>query len=99
MLGLIPAFPSPAPGTEGNLGRNTFIGPGLSNINTELAKGFKIPWFTREGATLEIRADFFNLFNRVNLTQPVSDLSSSLFAHSTSQNLPRATQVGVHINF
>lgn len=93
------AFPSPTPGTEGNLGRNTFIGPGLANINTELAKGFKIPWFTREGATLEMRADFFNLFNRVNLTQPVSDLSSSLFGRSTNQNLPRATQVGVHINF
>ncbi|MGH9377390.1 MAG: TonB-dependent receptor domain-containing protein [Terriglobia bacterium] len=93
------AFTSPAPGTEGNLGRNTFIGPGLANVNTELAKGFKIPWFTREGATFEIRADFFNLFNRVNLTQPVSDLSSSLFGQSTSQNLPRATQVGIHIDF
>lgn len=93
------SFPLPTPGTPGNLGRNTFIGPGLANVNTELAKGFTIPWFTREGATFEIRADFFNLFNRVNLTQPVSDLSSSLFGRSTSQSLPRATQLGLHINF
>lgn len=93
------AFPAPPPGTEGNLGRNTFIGPGLANINTELAKDFRIPWFTREGATLEFRADIFNLFNRVNLTQPVSDRSSSLFGHSTSQELPRATQFGIHIDF
>lgn len=99
--GLFPAsaFPAPAPGTEGDLGRNTFTGPGLANVNTELAKDVKIPWFTHEGATLELRADFFNLFNRVNLTQPVGDLSSSLFGRSTNQNLPRATQLGVHIDF
>ncbi|MGO9270556.1 MAG: carboxypeptidase regulatory-like domain-containing protein [Terriglobia bacterium] len=93
------AFPVPALGQAGNLGRNTFSGPGMANINSEFTKAFKIPWFTAEGASFEIRADIFNLFNRVNLTPPTSDLSSSLFGLSTGQNLPRSAQLGVHIAF
>jgi hypothetical protein len=52
-----------------------------------------------ERFSVEFRADVFNLFNRVNLTQPVSDLSNSLFGQSTSQNLPRSWQFGVHLDF
>lgn len=61
-------------GQQGNVGRNTYSGPGLANINTEFAKVMN--W---ERFSLEFRADVFNLFNRVNLTQPDGDLSSSLF--------------------
>jgi hypothetical protein len=94
------AFPLPALGaTGGNLGRNTFSGPGMANINSEFTKAFKIPWFTTEGASFEFRADVFNLFNRVNLTPPTTDLSSSLFGMSTGQNLPRSAQFGIHISF
>jgi hypothetical protein len=88
------AFPIPALGSEGNLGRNTYFGPGMANINVQFAKVF-----TWERYSLEFRADIFNLFNRVNLTNPISDLSSSQFGMSTSQNLPRATQFGLHLNF
>jgi hypothetical protein len=89
------AFPVPALGMEGDLGRNSLIGPGLANVSTEFAKVFKI----KERFSLEIRADVFNLFNRVNLTQPVSDVSSSQFGMSTSQTLPRSEQFGVHLDF
>jgi hypothetical protein len=88
------AFPTPALGQQGNVGRNTFTGPGLANVNTEFAKAVK--W---ERFSLEFRADVFNLFNRVNLTQPDSDLSSSLFGQSTSQNLPRSVQFGLRLDF
>jgi len=93
------AFPVPAVGQEGDLGRNTFAGPGLANINSEFAKTIPIPWFTKEGAKLDIRADIFNLFNRVNLVNPTSDLSSSLFGTSQAQNPPRSAQFGIHIDF
>jgi hypothetical protein len=93
------AFPAPPFGQAGNLGRNTFIGPGLANVNSQFAKAFKVRWFTSEGASVEIRADVFNLFNRVNLIQPDSDLSSGLFGKSLGQNLPRTVQFGVHIEF
>ncbi len=88
------AFPTPALGNQGNGGRNTYIGPGLANVNTQFAKEFHIERFG-----VEFRADVFNIFNRVNLTQPDSDLSSGTFGLSTSQNLPRSAQFGLHVSF
>ena len=87
-------FPAPALGNEGNGGRNTYTGPGLANVNAQFAKAFG--W---DRYNLEFRADIFNLFNRVNLTQPTSDLSSGQFGISTSQNLPRSEQFGLHFSF
>ncbi len=40
-----------------------------------------------EGATFQLRDEMFNLLNRGNLTNPVSDTSNSLFGKSTGQNL------------
>ena len=90
----VSAFPIPALGSQGNGGRNTYIGPGLANVNSQFAKEFR-----RERYAVEVRADFFDIFNRVNLTNPVSDLSSGQFGQSTSQNLPRSEQLGVHFSF
>ena len=93
-------FPKPAVALEGNLGRNTFDGPGLANVNTNAIKTFRIPWFLgKEGATLEFRSEIFNVFNRVNLNQPTGDLSSGLFGKSTSQKQPRQAQFGLRIAF
>jgi hypothetical protein len=92
-------FPLPAPGHEGSLGRNTFDGPGLANVNLNIQKAFRIPWFVSEGASIELRGEVFNLFNRVNLVQPISDLSNPLFGRSTNQNLPRQVNFGVRIQF
>jgi hypothetical protein len=91
------AFPAPPLGSEGDLGRNTLRGPGFANINTEFAKEFQIG----ERFKLEFRTDISNLFNRVNLTQPISDLSgnSGPFGLSTSQTLPRAFQFGLRLAF
>ena len=87
-------FPMPTLGHQGDGGRNTYIGPGFANVNTQFAKGFE---FDRFG--LEFRADVFNIFNRVNLTQPDSDMSSGTFGFSTGQNLPRSEQFGLHLSF
>jgi hypothetical protein len=93
-------FALPMKGQEGNLGRNTFDGPGLANVNLNAIKTIRIPWFIgQEGATLELRGETFNLFNRVNLSQPTTDLTSGLFGRSTGQRQPRAVQVGLRIAF
>lgn len=52
---------------EGNSGRNTFRGPGYANVDFSAGKYFNVPWFTHEGAKLQIRGDFFNFLNRTNL--------------------------------
>jgi hypothetical protein len=89
------AFPTPSLGQEGNLGRDTFIGPGFANVNTEFAKVVQF----KERYAFTISADIFNLFNRVNLTQPVSDTSSSQFGVSTGQTLPRSERFGLRLSF
>jgi hypothetical protein len=91
-------FPLPALGTEGNLGRNTYNGPGLANTNLSVERLFKLP-FLGEGGGFQVRGEFMNLFNRVNLVTPVSDLSNGEFGFSTDQNLPRTIQVLGRIEF
>ncbi|HEX4308928.1 MAG TPA: carboxypeptidase-like regulatory domain-containing protein [Acidobacteriaceae bacterium] len=100
LKGLFPAsaFPAPAAGTEGNLGRNTYDGPGFANVNLSAERSFNLPVLGDRGK-LELRGEFFNLFNRVNLTKPVSDLSNTLFGYSTSQDSPRFIQLTGHIRF
>jgi len=93
-------FPAPPLGKEGNLGRDTFRGPGFANTDMSLVKTARIPWFIgTEGAKFQFRADFFNLFNRVNLTQVNGDLSSPVFGRSTSASSGRDVQFGVRLAF
>jgi hypothetical protein len=98
--GIFPAsdFPVPALGTEGNLGRNTYNGPGLANTNLAVERLFKLPFFG-DKSSFELRGEILNLFNRVNLVNPVSDLSNGEFGRSTDQNLPRNIQVLGRIRF
>ena len=92
----VSAFPQPALGSEGNLGRNTYFGPGLATVNMQFSKAF-----TFERYSFDFRADLFNIFNRVNLldSSVVSDLSSSQFGLATSQSFARYAQFGVHFSF
>ena len=92
------AFTAPTAGTEGNLGRNTYDGPGFANVNLSAERSFTLPHLGKEGK-LEIRGEIMNLFNRVNLTNPVSDMSNTLFGQSTGQDVPRYVQVSAHIRF
>ncbi|HEY3936989.1 MAG TPA: TonB-dependent receptor [Bryobacteraceae bacterium] len=57
----------------GNLGRNTIIGPGFSNLDAGLVKDTKIT----ERLSFEIHADAFDLLNQTNFTQPVSTVGSA----------------------
>jgi hypothetical protein len=49
------------------IGRNSFRGPNLFNIDLSLVKQTKLPKFFGELANLELRANFFNAFNKLNL--------------------------------
>jgi len=54
--------PNAQPGIE----RNSFRGPGYFNIDMSVAKKIALP-FINEGTNLELRANFFNVFNMLNL--------------------------------
>lgn len=99
--GLFPAsaFPAPPLGQEGTLGRNTYDQPGYSNLNFTFEKLFHAPWFFGEKMQIEGKGEVFNLFNRANLTNVTSDLSSSLFGHATSQLPARSVQIHLRASF
>jgi carboxypeptidase family protein len=62
------AFLQPAPGTWGNVRRNSLYGPGINTFNLEAAKSFAIPW--REGISVQFRADAQNVFNHPSFGPP-----------------------------
>ncbi len=68
------AFCTPAFGTLGNVGRNSLRGPAFIATSMAVGRIFPLP---REGASLEFKADAFNVFNTPNLANPASSLSNS----------------------
>jgi hypothetical protein len=92
-------FPAPPLGTPGDLGRNTFVGPGFANTDLSFIKSSEIPWFAGEGARLQFRVELYNAFNRVNLSAPIGELSNPLFGRSTSTFGPRNIQFGLRLVF
>ena len=59
-------FPAPAQYTIGNAGRNILRGPRIFNQDFSILKNFH---FT-EQIYLQFRAEYFNLFNVTNLSNP-----------------------------
>jgi Carboxypeptidase regulatory-like domain/TonB dependent receptor len=88
-------FPVPARGTNGNLVRNAYRGPGYADVSLSLSKRFNVT----PKVNTEVRIDVFNALNRVNLDNPSTDLSSANFGKSTSQFNTRSFQLGARLRF
>ncbi len=62
-----------APGTDiGSVGRNVLRGPRQTNVDFSMFRRFPL----NESKTIELRAEFFNLFNQVNFANPISNLNA-----------------------
>nr|MBA3767376.1 hypothetical protein [Acidobacteriota bacterium] len=66
-IGATGAVGTPVAGLLPGVGRNSFRGPRYFNIDMAVAKKFGMPSFLGEGAFFEIKANFFNIFNILNL--------------------------------
>lgn len=78
-------------GTDiGNVGRNVLRGPTQSNVDLSIIKRFPI----RELKSIELRAEFFNLFNQVNLANPISDFNAVFATGSFDSNTGRIINPG-----
>jgi hypothetical protein len=88
-------FVQNATGTFGNSGRNIIRGPRFFNTDIGLLKNNRIT----ERATLQFRAEFFNIFNNVNFNLPTANLSSAQFGRITSALDPRILQFGLKMLF
>jgi hypothetical protein len=89
-------FSFPQLGQEGDEKINQFRNPGFAQVDATFKKVTNIT----ERVKLDLRIDFFNVFNRVNLTGVNADASSgSTFGTSTSTQIPRQGQVGARLEF
>ena len=96
-------FSIPPFGSAGNLGRNHFRGPGINNSDAVLSKQLGI----HERVKLDMRFEFYNLFNRVQFSQPDNLLADgTLFGHSTQETFrpdfttgARQIQLGMKLSF
>lgn len=95
-------FPRPAAGQLGNLGRNTFRGPGFARADFSLLKSFAI---MGERLNANIRLESFNALNRANLifsqaaNSAQQNLNNNNFARATSAEDGRAYQVSLLLRF
>jgi hypothetical protein len=89
------AFSMPAFGTFGNAGRNILEGPGFQNVNLAVIK--RLPLAGR--TSLQLRAEAFNLLNRVNFALPDNFFGSPTFGQILSAGSPRHIQFGARFMF
>ena len=60
-------------GTDiGNVGRNCLRGPRQVNVDFSIARSLRVT----ESKQIAFRVEFFNVFNHVNLANPISDLNA-----------------------
>jgi hypothetical protein len=77
------AFAIPAPGTFGNLVRNSLHGPNFWQVDMVMNKRFRLT----ESANVEFKAEFFNIFNHTNFANPPAVLPNVL-GNGTNQIQP-----------
>jgi hypothetical protein len=75
------AFALPAAGTFGNLGRNALRGPGFSQVDFSVSKLTKIT----ETQNIQLRFEFFNLFNHANFADPGGGINADSFGGSLNR--------------
>ncbi len=98
------AFATPAFQTFGNLGRDAFRAPGISQLDLGLSKFVNIT----EKASIRFRADLFNVFNRAQYGAPNADVSNpvnfgvittTISNYATGRGTPRELQLSAKILF
>ncbi len=64
-----PAFPATAPVPTPGIHRNSLTGPGYQDLDGSLSKAFGLPnnRVLGKAAVFEVRADVYNVFNKINI--------------------------------
>ncbi len=83
--------------TLGTVGRNTYIAPGVANLDFSLTKNNQVT----EEVNVQFRAEFFNALNRANFREPDSRIfgSSGGSPRSTAGELTRTSTRNRQIQF
>ena len=85
--------------TFGNSPTGIADGPGQVNLDLAVSKAISLSW-PQEKSTLELRAEFFNLFNHPQFANPDANFTSPTFGviSSTAVN-PRVGQLALKLAF
>lgn len=90
------AFAVPAAYTFGNLGRNTVYGPGMQTLDLALVRDFTLT----ERTKFQIRGEFFNALNQINLGTPNRFVNTAQFGTITEAATPgREIQLSARLSF
>jgi hypothetical protein len=89
------AFALPDLGTFGNTTKGEFTGPKYVDWDANLFRDFSL----HEDVRLQFRAEYFNLLNHVNLSDPNTSQSSSGFGSITAASDPRIAQLAFKLLF
>jgi len=97
------AFTVPAAGTYGNVRRNSLTGPGLAQLHMSLLKATAV----FDKASLQLRAEFFNVLNHTNFLTPNAVVYSSALSTpsptagviTSTSTASRQIQIGLKLMF
>lgn len=94
------AFVPAAPGTYGDSGIRFLRGPSYSDLDFALVKSIPVPIGpARDSQRLEVRGEFFNLFNQPNFGNPTTTMTSAGFGTILSAGSPRIVQLSLKLIF
>jgi hypothetical protein len=89
------AFVIQPAGTFGNVGRNTFFGPGITNVDASIIRNFRM-----RSKTLQFRLEAFNVLNNPIWQDPNTTMNSATYGTINSTRKPmRELQLGVKYVF
>jgi hypothetical protein len=91
----ISSFALPAVGGFGNVGKGLLVGPNLIDLDAGFVKTIPV----RERVQVQLRVEFFNIFNRANFNNPNSSLSGAGFGAILSAGDPRIGQLALKVLF
>lgn len=88
-------FSQPCLACVGNLGRNTFVGPGFWSGDVSIFKNFKLA----EPFRLQFRAEAFNVFNHTNFQIGHNAINDPAFGQAGGTADPRNLQFAIKLTF
>jgi hypothetical protein len=91
----VAAFAQPAPYQFGSAGRNSLIGPSMTNLDLSILKDTRLS----EALRLQFRGELFNAFNNVNFGTPNADLAGTNFGTISTAAASREVQFALKLLF
>ncbi|PYT77748.1 MAG: hypothetical protein DMG40_22340, partial [Acidobacteria bacterium] len=93
-----PLGPLPTPP---GIARNSFTGPGYFGVDATLSKSFGLPNMKviGENGRIEFRMNFYNLFNKLNLTNLQTDIMNAHFGEAQNALGARVVEMQARFSF